>query len=474
MVADARQSGPDAASGMAAPERQPYNQPMTASLAYPDRVSRRATILLDRALTELRHGRAVIIQTSSGAPWLFAAVETLTQPAWQQLQDIQPLWRLCLSAQRVRALGLAEAGSQAEGEGVGVSEDGPGVERPWMQRLPAGVGLDQLWQATGLDVTVPVSAPGFLLSAGLAPLHRSGSSDGAPDAGGAVAQSPALGTRAAADATPASAGQGVSGGEGEFEAVSAALVLARQGRLAPAVVGMPCPARPDAALADWLEDVLRVPAEPILAQARLRPVWLERVSEAPVPLADAEESHFVMFREPGSDFEHVAVVVGKPAADLPVRVRLHSSCITGDLFGSLRCDCGDQLRGTVKRLAEGGGGIVLYLSQEGRGIGLANKLRAYRRQDQGLDTLDANHSLGFRVDERHFEVAAGMLLQLGVKRIHLLTNNPGKIAALSAAGIEVVAREEVMGGVNPHNQRYLATKLKRGGHLFDEDSLQNP
>lgn len=472
MVADVRQSGPDAAFGVVAAVRQPYNQPMTASLACNDRELRRAAILLDRALTELRHGRAVIIQTSAGAPWLFAAVEMLTQPAWQQLQDIQPLWRLCLSVQRVRALGLAGTGSQDEGGKV--ADDDPGVERPWALSLPAGIGLDQLWQAAGLDVSVPVSAPGFLLSAGLAPLHRPGSSDGAPDAGGAAAQSPALGTRAAADATPASAGQGASGGEGEFEAVSAALVLARQGRLAPAVLGMPCPARPDAALADWLEDVLRVPAGPVLAHARQRPVWLERVSEAPVPLADAEDSHFVMFREPGSDFEHVAVVVGTLPTDAPVRVRLHSSCITGDLFGSLRCDCGDQLRGTVKRLAQGGGGIVLYLSQEGRGIGLANKLRAYQRQDQGLDTLDANQSLGFRVDERHFEVAAGMLKQLGIGRIHLLTNNPGKIAALSAAGIDVVDREEVMGGVNPHNQRYLATKLKRGGHLFDEDSLQNP
>ncbi|MDO4232038.1 MAG: GTP cyclohydrolase II [Lautropia sp.] len=441
---------------------------MTASLAYPDRVSRRASILLDRALTELRHGRAVIIQTSSGSPWLFAAVETLTQPAWQQLQDIHPVWRLFLSAQRVRALGLAGAGSQAEGGGVGVSEDGPGVERPWTQRLPAGIGLNQLWQAAGLDVSVPVSAPEPLLSAGLVPLLQPGRFEGAREASGAPASADGL------TATTAEAGQHAPEGEGAFEAVSAVLVLARQGRLAPAVVGIPCPAGADAGLADWLDDVLRVPAEPILAQARLRPVWLERVSEAPVPLADAEDSHFVMFREPGSDFEHVAVVVGKPAADLPVRVRLHSSCITGDLFGSLRCDCGDQLRGTVKRLAQGGGGIVLYLSQEGRGIGLANKLRAYRRQDQGLDTLDANQSLGFRVDERHFEVAAGMLLQLGVKRIHLLTNNPAKIAALSAAGIEVVEREEVMGGVNPHNQRYLATKLKRGGHLFDEDSLQNP
>ena len=182
----------------------------------------------------------------------------------------------------------------------------------------------------------------------------------------------------------------------------------------------------------------------------------------------------MVFREKDSDFEHVAVIVGNPDFNgkEPVRVRLHSSCLTGDLFGSLRCDCGDQLRGTVQRLAKDGGGIVLYLSQEGRGIGIANKLRAYRRQDAGLDTLDANHALGFRMDERHFEVAAAMLKSLGCTHINLLTNNPAKIAALRDAGIDVVEREGVKGGVNAHNQRYLLTKMKRGGHLFDQQDLQ--
>jgi GTP cyclohydrolase II len=146
-------------------------------------------------------------------------------------------------------------------------------------------------------------------------------------------------------------------------------------------------------------------------------------------------------------------------------VRLHSACLTGDLLGSLRCDCGDQLRDAVELIAASGGGIVLYLAHEGRGIGLANKLRAYALQDEGLDTLEADQHLGFRTDERDYTAACAMLQDLGIRRIRLLTNNPGKIEALNSGGIEVLAREPLQGRETPHNARYLRTKRERAGHL---------
>ena len=149
-------------------------------------------------------------------------------------------------------------------------------------------------------------------------------------------------------------------------------------------------------------------------------------------------------------------------------VRLHSSCLTGDLLGSLRCDCGDQLRRAVDHLAEVGG-VLLYLSQEGRGTGLANKLRAYRLQDGGLDTIEADHHLGFRGDERDFAIAVAMLRALCIERITLLTNNPSKIAALRRSGIEVAGRLQLIAPVNRHNSRYLRTKRERGGHLHPDD-----
>jgi GTP cyclohydrolase II len=189
-----------------------------------------------------------------------------------------------------------------------------------------------------------------------------------------------------------------------------------------------------------------------------------------VPLAGQENSRFVLFRETVADLEHVAIVVGDPDPAEPVLVRLHSSCLTGDLFASLRCDCGDQLRGAIERLGESGG-VLLYLAQEGRGIGLANKLRAYARQDAGLDTIDADRYLGFRGDERNFAVAVHILKDLGIGRIRLLTNNPSKISALRQAGLDVVERLPIGGQINRHNERYIATKRDRAGHLIDVSTL---
>jgi GTP cyclohydrolase II len=193
-----------------------------------------------------------------------------------------------------------------------------------------------------------------------------------------------------------------------------------------------------------------------------------RVSEARVPLRDAGEAQLVLFRDRRDASEHVAVIVGKPDPAGIVPVRAHSSCFTGDLLGSLRCDCGEQLQTAVQRLHEAGGGVLLYLAQEGRGIGLANKLRAYQLQDAGLDTVDADRHLGFSADERSYAIAAAMLRQLGITRIKLLTNSPHKVRELRARGIDVHAIETLPTTPNVHNERYIRTKRERAGHFIPE------
>jgi GTP cyclohydrolase II len=175
----------------------------------------------------------------------------------------------------------------------------------------------------------------------------------------------------------------------------------------------------------------------------------------------------VVFRSHGSAIEHLAIVVGRPeTAEAPL-VRIHSECFTGDLLGSMRCDCGEQLRGAIGRMAEDGCGVLLYLAQEGRGIGLVNKLRAYGLQDRGLDTMDANRALGWGADERNFLIGATMLRLMGVNRIRLLTNNPDKLAAMAACGITVMGREPHQFAPNGVNDEYLATKAARFGHMLD-------
>ena len=194
---------------------------------------------------------------------------------------------------------------------------------------------------------------------------------------------------------------------------------------------------------------------------------VEIVSRARVPIAGDTPADFVVFCGAAASRDQIAIVVGDPDPAQPVLVRLHSACLTGDLFGSLRCDCGDQLRSAIACLRGDGGGVLLYLDQEGRGIGIRNKMRAYALQDDGLDTIDADATLGFGADERRYEVAAGMLAALGYRRIRLLTNNPDKVDALKRAGLDVVGRRPLLGAVTPQNQRYLATKSHRAGHLLD-------
>src|SRR3954447_1789145 len=217
-----------------------------------------------------------------------------------------------------------------------------------------------------------------------------------------------------------------------------------------------------------------VSVERVMAYRRLSASTLRPVSEARVPLTDVEEVRIVAFRPADGGPDQFAILVGEPERVAAPMTRLHSECFTGDFLASLRCDCGDQLRGAIHRMAHEGSGVLLYLAQEGRGIGLTNKLRAYLLQDQGLDTVEANHHLGFGGDERDFWAAAAMLRQLGIERVRLLTNNPTKISQLRQYGIEVASRVPHIFEANAHNRDYLLTKALRSGHLLAVDDLQKP
>ena len=187
------------------------------------------------------------------------------------------------------------------------------------------------------------------------------------------------------------------------------------------------------------------------------------VARARLPLDQMPDTQIAVFRASDGE-EHVALVVGAFGGKPPL-LRLHSECLTGDVFGSLKCDCGPQLREALRIIGEAGGGVLLYLRQEGRGIGIANKIRAYALQDRGFDTVDANLRLGFADDERDYEQAAAILRSLGIDSVRLLTNNPSKVEGLNNAGIDVLERVGHHMPANPHNSDYLATKRERSGHL---------
>ena len=206
-----------------------------------------------------------------------------------------------------------------------------------------------------------------------------------------------------------------------------------------------------------------VTIDPAAIDAHQHAGALRLATRARLPVDGAEDAEIVAFRSPDSADEHVALLIGQPNGSPPL-VRLHSECLTGDVLGSLKCDCGPQLRAAIQAIQANGWGILLYLRQEGRGIGLVNKLRAYALQDQGFDTVDANTRLGFAIDARDFGVAARMLELLGQKRVRLLTNNPAKVTGLEAADITVIERVPHALPPNPHNARYLATKRDRTGH----------
>ena len=250
------------------------------------------------------------------------------------------------------------------------------------------------------------------------------------------------------------------------DAARGAIILAKRAQLLPAAL---LAELPDEAATT---DILSVDFTALQDAASAAALSLQQVVAARLPLADAEHTRIVAFRPGDGSVEHLAIMVGDPARTdthpeaAPVLVRLHSECFTGDLLGSLRCDCGEQLRGAIQAMAKAGAGIVLYLAQEGRGIGLMNKLRAYRLQDQGFDTIEANERLGFEGDERLFVPAAEMLRQLGFTRVRLMTNNPAKVAGLEAEGITVAERVSHAFAANDHNEAYLATKKKRSGHYL--------
>lgn len=249
----------------------------------------------------------------------------------------------------------------------------------------------------------------------------------------------------------------------ETELDKAAIKLVKWARLLPAVLIADIT---DAQVFAEKHNLLDVEASAILAADILQAQGLREVASAKVPLAGAENTRLVSFRPEAGGLEHIAILVGDPPRGEPVLMRIHSECFTGDLLGSLKCDCGEQLRGAIKLIGEKGGGVVLYLAQEGRGIGLISKLKAYNLQDQGYDTVDANTRLGFEVDERVFAPAAEILKQLGFKSVRLMTNNPEKVKGLEACGIAVAERVAHKFPPNPHNIKYLEIKKSRTGHML--------
>lgn len=371
-------------------------------------------IALERALHELRCGRAIycrspLASADQSAGWLLACTETASAALMARMQR-HGTSDLALVLTRQRVATL-------------------GIDLP-----AAAVAADSA--AVVLQLRQPMDATAIRSLAGLGPLT--------------IGQ-PAL--DAVQSARPDASFNG-------------AITLAKRARLLPALLAV-------AAAESTAETVLEVSAEQLDQLTAATTFKLERISEARVPLAGSEDCRLVLFRDVSTAAEHVAIVIGTSDPNSPTPVRLHSACLTGDLLGSLRCDCGDQLRGAVRELTAAGGGVLLYLAQEGRGIGLANKLRAYALQDTGLDTLQADRSLGFDADERQYQCAADMLRQLGLTRISLFTNSPQKIAALRSAGIEVVSDQRLLGGINRHNIRYIHAKREHAGHLIPEVDVEN-
>jgi GTP cyclohydrolase II len=244
-----------------------------------------------------------------------------------------------------------------------------------------------------------------------------------------------------------------AGGIGCERAAAAAIALSRRAGLLPALF-LDGEAREDS-----------VSLSPEDVEAFEHASSLRIASRAKLPTRFAEQSEIVAYRSDEDGAEHVALLVGTPSGKPPL-VRLHSECLTGDVLGSLKCDCGPQLDSALEAIAASGWGILLYLRQEGRGIGLVNKLRAYALQDQGFDTVDANLRLGFADDERHYTLAARMLSALAQDEVRLLTNNPRKVEGLESAGIRVSERVPLKAGRNPHNRDYLETKRSRSGHVL--------
>jgi GTP cyclohydrolase II len=362
-------------------------------------------VAVDRATAELRRGGPVVLHDLTARVWLVVAAETAEDEGVARLRAMgegDP--HLVLTAERAAALGLGQQAADV------VS-----------LLLPARLPTDVLWHLA--DPTAPRLA-----------------------------------------GTPA----GLTLSEVPVDIAIAVVELAKLARLLPAAIVAPLRLQSATRAADWARsrDMLDVSVGAIDNYQLVAARGLRIVSEARVPLAGAENTRVIAFRPGDGGTEHLAIIIGEPPRDRPVLTRLHSECFTGDLLGSLRCDCGDQLRGAIAEIARHRNGLLIYLAQEGRGIGLVNKLRAYRLQDRGVDTFDANEQLGFDADERVYLPAAEMLRQLGFREVRLMTNNPAKMAGLTRCGIAVVERVPHVFPANAHNDRYLETKAAKFGHLF--------
>jgi GTP cyclohydrolase II len=362
-------------------------------------------VAVDRATGELRRNSAVVIDDDHGAV-LAQAAETVTTDSLASLARLSNgKVGLALTARRASVLKLVGAG-------------------PGIVTLPIAAGIDGAVIRSLIDPTCLVT-------------------DALPE--GLVLR-PEVGDSRA----------------------RAAIMLAKLAQLLPAALIAPLSdRRPEAAARFAAEhDLLRVPVRAIVQYPRYVAATLQPVSEARVPLNAAENVRVVGFRPADGSAEQFAIVIGDPAGRQPALCRLHSECFTGDLLGSLRCDCGPQLQAALDLMGEAGHGVLLYLAHEGRGIGLINKLRAYQLQDCGLDTVDANQHLGFEPDERTYRAAAVMLRHLGIDRVRLLTNNPAKVEALAREGVSVIERIPHATAPNRHNFGYLTTKASRSGHLL--------
>jgi GTP cyclohydrolase II len=365
-------------------------------------------VAVDRAAADLRRGGFVVIEGPADAV-LAQAAETVTSESLARLGRLgNGATRLALTANRARVLDLPAAASQVVALPLSNGIDSQAIR--WLAD-PTCTGRPPLPQAMRLE------------------------------------------------------------GAAEGSCLAAAINLSKLAQLLPAALCTPLPggaAAQQNAIAGS-GDLLRVKVGAIADYPTLVAETLRPVSEARLPLAAAERGRIVGFRPADGSVEQFAILIGDPAAHQPTLCRLHSECFTGDLLGSLRCDCGPQLQRALRLMGEAGHGVLLYLAHEGRGIGLINKLRAYQLQDDGFDTLDANQHLGFEPDERTYRAAAIMLGHLGIRSVRLLTNNPRKVAALIEEGIEVSERVPHALPANPHNRAYLSAKATRAGHLLETE-----
>lgn len=257
--------------------------------------------------------------------------------------------------------------------------------------------------------------------------------------------------------------------EGEDSMANLVLMLMRSARLMPAALAAHIPDSDPRSLARWASDrgFIMVEENTIRSFEETSAELLREAARAKLPLSDAEDTEVAIFQPKDGGTEHFVLIIKQADQAKAPLVRIHSQCITGDILGSLKCDCGDQLRLAIRQMSEAGGGLLIYLAQEGRDIGLVNKLRAYALQDTGLDTVDANHALGFETDHRYYLPAAAMLRHLGHDEIRLMTNNPDKIEQIENCGIKVKERIAITPGRNPYNTDYLDTKKSRTGHMMD-------